>query len=148
MKWIESNKLSLANIILSSVKKTILNRDLAYQMRKKLGDWIKVLQLLKTSSGAKKIADPEEILESDLLAAQSGAGTDIQLEEAYNEIGEYYCERQRWDVAIKYYMLGRNLAKQMECYYILEDYESLIKVLDQLTENSELLPVGFNNKKI
>jgi WD repeat-containing protein 35 len=113
-------------------------------MRKKLGDWSKVLQLLKTSSGAKRIAEPDpEMLENDLLAAKSGAGTDVQLEEAYNEIGEYYSERQRWDIAIKYYILGRNLAKQMECYYILEDYDNLVKVLEQLSENSDLLPVSY-----
>ena len=103
-------------------------------MRKKLGDWIKVLQLLKTSSGAKKIADPDDILESDLLAAQSGAGTDIQLEEAYNEIGEYYSERQRWDVAIKYYMLGRNLVrfikKILNKFYFNIDETSVFEFLD------------------
>jgi WD repeat-containing protein 35 len=113
-------------------------------MRKKLGDWTKVLQLLKTSSGAKRIADHDpEMLDNDILALQSGAGSDTQLEEAYNEIGEYYSERQRWDIAVKYYTLGRNLAKQMECYYLLENYDDLVKVLEQLTENSELLPVNI-----
>ncbi len=111
-------------------------------MRKKLGDWFKVLQLLKVGPNAKKISENDpEMLESDMLSSTAGAGSDIQLEEAYNEIGEYYVERQRWDTAVKYFIMGRNLIRQAECYYILEDYDSLCKVLDQLPENSEMLPV-------
>jgi len=117
-------------------------KDLAYQMRKKLGDWVKVLQLLKTNSTNRKVTlSEQEILEAELASPQTGTGTDVQLEEAFNEIGEYYSERQQWDMAVKYYTVGRNLEKQMECYYLLEDYDSLVKVLDQLSENSQLLPV-------
>ena len=119
---------------------------MAYQLRKRLGDWFKVLQLLKLSSGAKKLADSDpELLEGDMLTTAQGGGTDQQLEEAYNEIGEYYRERQRWDTAVKFFIMGRNLEKQAECYYILEDYNSLCKVMDQLPENSELLTVSSNN---
>lgn len=108
-------------------------------MRKKLGDWVKVLQLLKTNPGAKKVTDTEqEILAAEMASPQ--ASTDVQLEEAFNEIGEYYSERQSWDMAVKYYTVGRNLGKQMECYYILEDYDNLVKVLEQLPDNSPLLP--------
>lgn len=113
-------------------------------MRKKLGDWFKVLQLLKVGPNAKKLTEADtELIESDLLSGTATAGSDIQLEEAYNEIGEYYLERQRWDTAVKYFIMGRNLAKQAECYYILEDYDSLCKVLDQLPENSEILTVFY-----
>ena len=113
-------------------------------MRKKLGDWFKVLQLLKLGSGIKKLSENDlDLLESDMLASAAGAGTDIQLEETYNEIGDYYSERQRWDTAVKFYILGRNLGKQAECYYLLEDYDSLCKVIDQLPDNSELLTVFF-----
>lgn len=119
------------------------NRDLAYQLRKKLGDWFKVLQLLKTGSGSRKTKNEEiELYESDTLNSISTTGTDSQLEEAYNQIGDYYFERQNHSAAIKYYLMGRNLAKQAECYYILEDYQSLVKILDQLTENHDLLPVS------
>lgn len=116
-------------------------KDLALKMRKKLGDWVKVLQLLKTSPGARTVTDSEQIiLEQELAQPNSGAGTDVHMEEAFNEIGEYYAERQNWSLAVKYYSAGRNLQKQMECYYVLEDYESLVKVLEQLPENAELLP--------
>ena len=49
-------------------------RDLAVNLRKKLGDWFRVVQLLKTGSG----------------------GDDQQLEEAWNQIGDYYADRQKW----------------------------------------------------
>ena len=49
-------------------------RDLAVVLRKKLGDWFRVVQLLKTGSG----------------------GDDVQLEEAWNAIGDYYADRQKW----------------------------------------------------
>jgi WD repeat-containing protein 35 len=123
--------------------KLFLNkRDLAYQMRKKLGDWFKVAQLLKSGSGIKHSSDIDpDLLEGDMLLSTNSGGTDTQLEEAYNAIGEYHAERQKWDLAVKYFILGRNLEKQAECYYILEDYDSLCKVMDQLPENSELLTV-------
>lgn len=50
-------------------------RDLAIGLRLKLGDWFRVLQLLKTGSGA---AD------------------DSLLEQAHNAIGDYFADRQKW----------------------------------------------------
>ena len=49
-------------------------RDLAVALRKKLGDWFRVVQLLKTGAG----------------------GDDQALEEAWNAIGDYYADRQKW----------------------------------------------------
>jgi WD repeat-containing protein 35 len=110
-------------------------------MRKKLGDWFKVLQLLKLSAGTRRLSDQTEDFLKNELISSTGAGSDVQLEEAYNEIADFYMERQKWDLAIKFYSLGRNLEKQAECYYILEDYANLCKLMDQLPENSELLGV-------
>lgn len=50
-------------------------RDLAISLRIKLGDWFRVLQLLKTGSG-----DCDDTL----------------LEQAYNAIGDYFADRQKW----------------------------------------------------
>lgn len=50
-------------------------RDLAISLRIKLGDWFKVLALLKSGSG-----------DSD----------DALLEQANNAIGDYYADRQKW----------------------------------------------------
>ncbi|XP_013413466.1 WD repeat-containing protein 35-like [Lingula anatina] len=93
-------------------------RDLAIALRKKLGDWFRVVQLLKTGSG----------------------GDDVQLEEAWNAIGDYYADRQKWQQAVTYYVQGRNQERLAECYYMLEDYQGLEKMVQFLPENHKLLP--------
>lgn len=50
-------------------------RDLAISLRIKLGDWFRVLQLLKTGSG-----DCDDAL----------------LQQAYNAVGDYFADRQKW----------------------------------------------------
>lgn len=51
-------------------------RDLAYQFRRKHGDWFRVIQIL-----------------------QSGAiATDVMQNEAWNELGDFYFDRQQWFV--------------------------------------------------
>lgn len=57
---------------------TVVCRDLAISLRLKLGDWFRVLQLLKTGSG-----DADDSL----------------LEQAHNAIGDYFADRQKWYVA-------------------------------------------------
>jgi WD repeat-containing protein 35 len=47
---------------------------LAVSFRKKLGDWFRVMQLLKIGS----------------------VGDDHQVEEACNAIGNFYADRQQW----------------------------------------------------
>ena len=49
-------------------------KDLAIQMRKKLGDWFRVLQLMKSG----------------------GYAEDETLEYAWNSIGDYYYDRRQW----------------------------------------------------
>lgn len=83
----------------------------------------------------------EELLSSELLSTAGGSVSDTQLEEAYNEIGEFYMERQKFDMANKFFVLGRNVEKQAECYYIMENFSGLVKLMDLLPENSELLEV-------
>ncbi|XP_023129975.2 WD repeat-containing protein 35 isoform X1 [Amphiprion ocellaris] len=94
-------------------------RDLAISLRIKLGDWFKVLQLLKTGSG-----DCDDAL----------------LEQAYNAIGDYFADRQKWVNAVQYYIQGRNQERLAECYYMLEDYDGLEKLTALLPENHKLLP--------
>lgn len=55
----------------------VCTRDLAIGLRIKLGDWFRVLQLLKTGSG-----DADDAL----------------LEQAHNAIGDYFADRQKWYV--------------------------------------------------
>uniref|UniRef100_A0A1A8LYP8 WD repeat domain 35 n=2 Tax=Nothobranchius pienaari TaxID=704102 RepID=A0A1A8LYP8_9TELE len=94
-------------------------RDLAINLRIKLGDWFKVLQLLKSGSGA---------------------GDDALLQQAYIGIGDYFSDRQKWVDALQYYLQGRHQEKLAECYYMLEDYGGLEKLTSDLPENNKLLP--------
>uniref|UniRef100_A0A8D1X6N6 WD repeat-containing protein 35 n=1 Tax=Sus scrofa TaxID=9823 RepID=A0A8D1X6N6_PIG len=96
-----------------------IEEDLAIGLRLKLGDWFRVLQLLKTGSGA---AD------------------DSLLEQAHNAIGDYFADRQKWLNAVQYYVQGRNQERLAECYYMLEDYEGLENLANSLPENHKLLP--------
>uniref|UniRef100_A0A8C9FCA5 WD repeat domain 35 n=1 Tax=Pavo cristatus TaxID=9049 RepID=A0A8C9FCA5_PAVCR len=92
-----------------------IHMDLAIGLRIKLGDWFRVLQLLKTGSGA-----------SD----------DALLEQAHNAIGDYFADRQKWLNAVQYYVQGRNQERLAECYYMLEDYQGLENLANSLPENN------------
>uniref|UniRef100_A0A6A7G3L3 WD repeat-containing protein 35 n=4 Tax=Hirondellea gigas TaxID=1518452 RepID=A0A6A7G3L3_9CRUS len=94
-------------------------RDLAVNLRRKLGDWFRVLQLLK--------AGP--------------AGDDTKMEEALNNIGHHYADRQHWDEAVKHFELAHNHQMLAQCYYQLEDFDSLESLVRSLPEGSNLLPV-------
>ncbi|KAM9319056.1 WD repeat-containing protein 35 isoform 2-T2 [Pholidichthys leucotaenia] len=93
-------------------------RDLAISLRIKLGDWFRVLYLLKASSG-----DCDDTL----------------LEQAYNAIGDYFADRQKWVNAVQYYLQGSNQERLAECYYMLEDYGGLESLTMSLPENHKLL---------
>lgn len=97
-------------------------RDLALSLRRKLGDWFRVLQLLQVGTGA---------------------GDDLQMEEAWNAVGDYYADRQKWQNAIAHYLPGRNHEKLADCYYMLEDYDNLEKLMRTLPDNHKLLPVSL-----
>lgn len=92
-------------------------RDLAINLRQKLGDYFRVVQLMKMGIG----------------------GSDKQMEHAFNKIGDYFAERQNWEGAKEYYEKGRNLEKLIECYYKLEDYHELAATVDQLPDKSPIL---------
>lgn len=52
-------------------------RDLAVALRQRLGDWFRVMQLIKTSPTA---------------------GSSAQFDKAFNNIGDYFAERHQWSV--------------------------------------------------
>nr|CAD7203908.1 unnamed protein product [Timema douglasi] len=92
--------------------------NLAILLREKLGDWFRVVQLMKMGKG----------------------GSDVLMEEAWNNIGDFFADRQNWSDAREYYEKGHNLKKCVECYYMLEDYDALKKCSAGLAENHPLLP--------
>lgn len=95
-------------------------------LRIKLGDWFRVVQLLKSGGGT---------------------GDDTQLQQAWNAIGDYYADRQKWSNAVTYYVQGNNQERLADCYYMMEDFDGLNKMADALPENHKLLPVRIRKSK-
>ena len=68
-------------------------------------------------------------------------GDDTLLTQAWNAIGDYYAERQRYRHAVTYYSQGRNYRQLADCYYKLEDFTALRGIVGTLPPNSPLLEV-------
>lgn len=94
-------------------------RDLAVALRQKLGDYFRVLQLMKMGIGSI---------------------SDERAEQIHEKIGDFYAERQNWEGAKEYYLKARNcLEKLLECHCKLEEYQELASMVAQLPEESPAL---------
>eukprot|EP00753_Platysulcus_tardus_P015766 PLAT5272.2.p1 GENE.PLAT5272.2~~PLAT5272.2.p1 ORF type:complete len:1194 (+),score=710.47 PLAT5272.2:43-3624(+) len=91
-------------------------KDLAIDLRMRLGDWFRVVQLL-----------------------QGPAGDDTQRRMAWNRIGDYYADRLKWHKAVQYYVQGKSNEALVRCYYHLGNFSGLVKVAAALPEGAELL---------
>ena len=98
------------------IYKSIDRKDLALDMRVRIGDWVRVLQLI-----------------------DQGAGNDELITTSYNSIGDHYAERFRWKKAASHYALAQNIPALIESYFHSEEFESLAKLIDQLPEEDPLL---------
>jgi WD repeat-containing protein 35 len=92
-------------------------RELAIDLRRRLGDWFRVVELLQ----------------------QGGRGDERALQEAWNKIGEYYADRQKWDKALRHFAKGGNLDAMSDCAYALDDFEALRGIASQAPDGSPLL---------
>jgi len=99
-----------------SIYREIDRKDLAIDLRIRLGDWFRVVQLV-----------------------QSGGGDDRILTAAWQHIGDYYADRLKWAKAVQYYTQAKNLVKMAECYYRLEKYRELQKIMELLPDGHPLL---------
>ena len=99
-----------------NIYRDIDRKDLAIELRTRLGDWFRVVQLV-----------------------QSGAGDDELLTTAWNKIGDYYAERKKWAKAVQYYQQARATTKLVECYYSLDDFEGMEELIETLAEGDPLL---------
>ncbi|TKR82028.1 hypothetical protein L596_015808 [Steinernema carpocapsae] len=95
-------------------------RDLAIEMRKKLKDWFRILQIIQQSSGP---------------------GDDVLRLEAWRRVGDYFADRQKWDVAAKHYEMSRSYKELSDCYVMLEDFAALEQLSKQINDGNELLAV-------
>ena len=91
-------------------------KDLAVELRGRLGDWFRVVQLV-----------------------QEGGGDESLILNAWDNIGDYYADRQKWAKAVQYYTQAKQYEKLAKVYYAVEDYKSMEKLIDVSGHNKELL---------
>ena len=101
-----------------NIYREIDRKDLAIQMRRKIGDDTRAVQLLQT-----------------------GGGNDELTRDAWSRIGEYYTDRFKWRKAVQYFQQSKDSDKLAECYYRLEDLEALSKLRSDIPDCSPLLLV-------
>nr|CAI5867673.1 unnamed protein product [Callosobruchus analis] len=95
--------------------------DIALDLRETLGDWFRVIQILKNGVPA-----PDHLLKT-----------------AYNCTADYFAHFNNWASAVEYYELAKNTPKVIECYCQLEDWKRLEAMIDSLPEKHPLLqPIG------
>lgn len=84
-------------------------RDLALDLRMRLGDWAKVIPLI-----------------------EQGAGNDAALNKAYKNLGDFSAERQKWSKACKYYKMANDYENLAYAYYKMEDFTALESLINFL----------------
>eukprot|EP01035_Chromulina_nebulosa_P019079 gene19079-24905_t len=103
------------------IYREIDRKDLAIQMRKKIGDFSRVVQLLQT-----------------------GGGNDSLVKDAYDKIGEYYADRFKWKKSAQYFQQSRNLDKLADAYYRLESFDELSQLRLIVPDGTPLLMILAN----
>lgn len=86
-------------------------RDLAVQLKQRMGDWFQVVALI-----------------------QSGSGDDEVLRQARNRIGDFYRTRQKWDKAAQFYSQAENVDEHMKVCFRTQAFEELGTILKHLPE--------------
>jgi WD repeat-containing protein 35 len=98
------------------IYKEMDRKDLALELRARLGDWFRVVQLV-----------------------HEGAGDDSVMVRAWEQIGDFYADRQKWSKATQYYSQCKHHRKLAGVYYIMEDFKNLEKIIDAAGHDKELL---------
>lgn len=91
-------------------------KDLALELRARLGDWFRVVQLV-----------------------QEGGGDEALMLRAWENIGDFYADRQKWGKAVQYYSQCKNYTKLSRVYYTMEDFKALEKLVDLGSHDKELM---------
>lgn len=98
--------------------KDIDRKDLALDLRMRMGDWTRVVALM-----------------------EQGAGNDQMLKKAYKNLGDYSAERQKWAKAAKYFKLANDYEQLAVAYGKLEDYTNMEKLIEVLPPQSPILEI-------
>ncbi len=92
-------------------------KDLAIELRNRIGDYSRVVQLLQT-----------------------GGGTDAVIAKAWDRIGLHFFERCKWKKAVHSFTQANNYEKLADCYFRMGDYEKLATLPGAIPDGSPLLP--------
>lgn len=106
-----------------AIYRDIDRNDLAVDMRLKIGDWFRVISLI-----------------------QKGGGDDKLMSDAMTRIGEFYAERYAWDKAAQYFSQAKQYEKMAECYYRVEDFRALHKLVQLVPQGSTTLLLDLARK--
>ena len=103
-----------------NIYREIDRKDLAVQMRKRIGDYPRVVQLLRTGGGG-------------------GGITDDEIRHSLDEIGNSFADVFKWKKAAQYFSESGNIEKLLECHYRLQNFKELSKLSIQLADSSPYL---------
>lgn len=96
--------------------KEIDRKDLALELRMKLGDWSKVVNLI-----------------------EQGVGDDEMLKSSYKKMGDYCIDRQKWKKAAYYYEQANDNPSLIQAYYRMDDFEQIEKLIEKIPDNTPIL---------
>eukprot|EP00750_Incisomonas_marina_P007988 INCI15131.1.p1 GENE.INCI15131.1~~INCI15131.1.p1 ORF type:complete len:1219 (-),score=232.56 INCI15131.1:1496-5152(-) len=92
-------------------------KDLAIELKQRMGDWFRVVQLIQGGG------------------IQGGGDDDDEaLRQARNHIGDFYRTRQKWDKAAQYYAQAENIDAHITVCFRLQGFDELQVVLKNLPE--------------
>eukprot|EP00457_Paulinella_chromatophora_P000783 gb/GEZN01000783.1/.p1 GENE.gb/GEZN01000783.1/~~gb/GEZN01000783.1/.p1 ORF type:complete len:1200 (+),score=159.05 gb/GEZN01000783.1/:95-3694(+) len=117
--------------------------ELAIELRQRLGDWFRVHELLQGQLGSpensqsSKSGNTRNKMES---AAQGlSLSNDELLRTTWENLGDWYADRQRWSQAYEFYSKAGNVKALVEASYRLDRFDTLESLIDQVPEGDELL---------
>ncbi|KAK4871788.1 hypothetical protein RN001_015912 [Aquatica leii] len=91
--------------------------DLTLHLRKTLGDWFRVIRLVKYGYYS----------------------TEGILKTAYNKTGDYFAHMNNWTAAKEYYELAKNKKELVKACFHIEDFETLRLLVDALDSSDPVL---------
>lgn len=115
-------------------------RDLAVDLRIKMGDWFQTSKLLTDGEGGGGCGVGQGWGQGYTVFCD--VGDDTIVTQAWNAIGDYYFDRQVFDLAVAHYSKASNYQQMAECYYRLEDFDELKKLVEALPPNNPTLEVN------
>lgn len=74
-----------------------------------------------------------------LEMVKEGSGYDEILGKMTNQLGSFYAERLEWDKAAEFFLTAKNYKGLIEAFTMLEDYDSLAQIIEEIPENDPLL---------